>query len=221
MGNHLPELHRSGISVDVHFSLFGPHARRITQQALNFPGEVDIRDKKYSILPPGVAFLSMIEHLKKHENKGEFQLRLYTDIYLLLNNNQTEILTGYLLSEAKEAGIEPDVERVLQIMRGIFGVEIPESFLNCNNKGNLIDKFFNYLDKPGNAESLSQRERYSITLRSLHGIRRKLIFITGDLFPSVQFMKNRYGCSTWFGCLINYPHRLGKLIWIFRILLRG
>jgi hypothetical protein len=39
------------------------------------------------------------------------------------------------------------------------------------------------------------------------------LYLTGDLFPSVKWMKSRYKCSMT-GAIIRYPHRLGKLLWL-------
>jgi hypothetical protein len=41
----------------------------------------------------------------------------------------------------------------------------------------------------GPGQALSQKDLFLENLRSLRGIRPKLIFITGDLFPSLEFMK--------------------------------
>ena len=38
-------------------------------------------------------------------------------------------------------------------------------------------------------------------------------YLTGDIFPSVRWMKERYGCG-WLKAVMYYPHRLGKLWWL-------
>lgn len=40
-----------------------------------------------------------------------------------------------------------------------------------------------------------------------------LRFLAGDIFPSVSWMKERYGCGLP-GALIRYPARLGKIMWL-------
>lgn len=67
---------------------------------------------------------------------------------------------------------------------------------------------------PGLVESISQREMFSRNLASLKSFRKKAVFIIGDIFPSVGFMKRRYGCSSAAGAVLRYPHRLGKIAWI-------
>ncbi len=75
------------------------------------------------------------------------------------------------------------------------------------------------LRQPGRIIPQSPRSKYFELVGSLPGLRRKLIFITGDIFPSVDFMMRRYSCQSAAGALLRYPHRLGKVIWIFTLLL--
>lgn len=44
-------------------------------------------------------------------------------------------------------------------------------------------------------------------------LKHRLRFITGDIFPSIKWMKKRYKCNG-FKALLYYPHRTGKLIWL-------
>ncbi len=85
--------------------------------------------------------------------------------------------------------------------------------------GDKVAAFRDKLLDPGQEKPLSQKDLFLENLRSLKGVRRKLIFITGDLFPSLEFMKNRYGCTTSLAALLFYPHRLGKLLWLFNLIM--
>ncbi len=84
LGNHLPEMHRGGISVDLHHRLFGARATALTEEAISAPWTVTAAGTTCNVLPPRISFLNLVAHLQKHDIKGEFQLRLYCDIYLLL-----------------------------------------------------------------------------------------------------------------------------------------
>ena len=44
-------------------------------------------------------------------------------------------------------------------------------------------------------------------------IKYRLRYLAGDIFPSVKWMKERYGCSG-MKVMLYYPHRLGKLLWL-------
>ncbi|MRR14516.1 hypothetical protein EG833_03630, partial [archaeon] len=136
LGNHLPELHRGGISVDLHYRLFGPEGEDMVVRAIeesemidripgqpgnvSFPAEesgseagpgreheVAGNDTRFfRVLPPLTSFLALVSHIYKHEIKGEFQLRLWTDIFLLLERYGERILVPTLAAAAEEAGIQ-------------------------------------------------------------------------------------------------------------------
>lgn len=57
-----------------------------------------------------------------------------------------------------------------------------------------------------------RRRHYRSTVKTVEkGYRIK--FVIGDIFPSVSWMKERYGCGT-VAVLTKYPLRLGKLLWL-------
>lgn len=219
LGNHLPEMHRGGISVDLHHRLFGARATALTEMGVNAPGTVTAAGTTCNVLPPRISFLSLVAHLQKHDIKGEFQLRLYCDIYLLLVKYRGDILTTELNEEAQMAGIEEEVKVVLYLMKVLYDFDVPPEF-TADVRTELIDlnRFLVNLEDPGYAEPVSAAEFYRRNLRSVKGTGGKLIFIAGDLFPSVTFMKNRYRCRTAFGASLHYPHRLGKIFVILKVL---
>jgi hypothetical protein len=214
-GNHLPELHRSGISVDLHHRLFGPEGTGIVRRAMEEPAVIKAGERDYYTLPPRTAFMGLVSHIFKHEPKGEFQLRLYTDIYLLLKKYNGEIFDENLASDAVLAGISGEMRIVLTILNKFYGIGIPSVFTAREGREQeRVAAFSDNLLNPGQAKPQSQKELFLENLQSLKGIRRKVIFITGDLFPSVEFMKNRYGCRSNITALLYYPHRLGKILWV-------
>ncbi len=75
LGNHLPELHRRGISVDLHHRLFGPEGRAIVRRALEKPETISVAGRTYYVLPPGIALLGLVNHIFKHEVKGRVSVK--------------------------------------------------------------------------------------------------------------------------------------------------
>lgn len=243
LGNHLPELHRGGISVDLHYRLFGPEAEEMVVSAIAESETIVTGTGSFRVLPPLTAFLALVSHIYKHEIKGEFQLRLWVDIFLLLCRYRSSILTDDLPAVAEEAGIAPEIRIVLTVMEQVWGVEIPASMrartgvegsgghdeespvrkvkvgaaddgLRSGSEAGRAGRFMHDMMHPGSIVPLSQREIFMINLSSLKSPGKKMIFILGDIFPSIVFMKRRYGCSSAFRALLFYPHRLGKLAWI-------
>ncbi len=215
LGNHLPELHRGGISVDLHYRLFGPEGKEMVSKAIDDSEVISAGKGTFRILPPMTSFLALINHIYKHEVKGEFQLRLWTDIYLLLRKYGSSIMTGGLPEAAEEAGIQKEARIVMTVMEQVWGVAIPDVMrAQTSDEVAKAGRFMQDLMHPGLVESISQREMFSRNLASLKSFRKKAVFIIGDIFPSVGFMKRRYGCSSAAGAVLRYPHRLGKIAWI-------
>jgi hypothetical protein len=71
LGNHLPELHRRGISVDLHHRLFGPEGEAIVRGALDKPEAISIAGRTYYVLPPRLHY-SGLQTIFKHEVKESF-----------------------------------------------------------------------------------------------------------------------------------------------------
>ncbi|HPJ06377.1 MAG: nucleotidyltransferase family protein [Bacteroidales bacterium] len=258
LGNHLPELHRGGVSVDLHYRLFGPEAEEMVVRAIADSETITAGKSTLRVLPPMTAFLALVGHIYKHGIKGEFQMRLWTDIYLLLARDGEKILTPELPAAAEEAGIAGETGTVLTVMEKVWGVKMPAEIrpllddpregagtpednrvsesvttdrpedngrsqsVACETAGvesgeAIIARFMRDLMHPGAVESISQREMFTRNLEALRSPGKKLIFILGDIFPSVGFMKRRYGCRSTLKAVLFYPHRLGKLGWILGI----
>jgi len=313
LGNHLPELHRGGISVDLHYRLFGPEGEEMVERAIRdsviitgvdrepgrtaavtresedgvgvssgtdaavnsgtgTPGAVASSESgapgngtgarpgligdaesspitssgvgfpdtalsseagtpggalstgtpgagTFRILPPMTAFLALVNHIYKHEIKGEFQLRLWTDIYLLLVRYGKQILTSGLADAAEEAGIRKETVAVLTVMKQVWGVVLPEGMAVSSDAENaVVALFMNRLAHPESVGSITQREMFMKNLRALKSPLKKFIFILGDIFPSIGFMKRRYNCRSKMAAFLFYPHRLGKILWILGLL---
>jgi len=222
LGNHLPELRRGGLSVDLHFRLFGPEGDELVATAIREAEVINAAGSTFHVLPPVTAFLGLVSHISKHEVKGEFQLRLYTDIYLLLNRQAAGIINSYLPDAAKEAGIPGEVRVVLTVMEQVWGVEIPPELRALPGDEQMkAGRFMDELMHPDMLMPESQRDMFSRNMQSLAGFKKKLIFITGDIFPSLHFMRHRYGCRTNLTAMLYYPHRLGKLVWVLGLLKAG
>ncbi len=215
LGNHLPELHRGGMSVDLHYRLFGPEGGEMVSRAIGEADEITAGGNTFHVLPPQTAFLALVSHIYKHRIKGEFQLRLYADIYLLLKKHPGILNSESLAAAAQQAGISGEVRVVLSVMEQAWGLTVPAGMRALPGEEKMrVARFMNDLMYPNLVRPESQYEMFRRNLGSLKGYRKKLVFITGDIFPSVEFMRHRYRCRSGLSAMLYYPHRLGKLYWV-------
>lgn len=86
------------------------------------------------------------------------------------------------------------------------------NILDKNNKIGIDDRFVEQPIQSSNPEFA--KAAFRATLLSVSPESR-LRFITGDIFPSLRWMKTRYRCNT-LKAMMHYPPRTGKLLWILQ-----
>jgi hypothetical protein len=83
-----------------------------------------------------------------------------------------------------------------------------------SNKGNPTSVFENkFIMNPDQKYKAEFRKAaYKAKVNFIHP-KYRLQYILGDLFPSIAWMKERYGGGS-MKAFLYYPHRLGKLVWL-------
>jgi Uncharacterised nucleotidyltransferase len=218
-GKHLPSLIKNGTSVEIHHELFGGKQNTLTKMLFNSSYEVEIRGEKAWFPQPQVFFLYLVRHLWVHEMNNESQLRLYTDLIVLIEKYNEEILNNNLLKYASEAGMTEVLAWHLEPLRDMWGVPFEgwlNDFIDKWHSQEFITKFYFLLSSPKNNLPGDKAKSYRQILGDIPGLHRKFLYVLGDIFPSVSFMKNRYKCKRTWKVLFYYPHRIGKIIWLFK-----
>ena len=218
-GKHLPSLIKNGTSVEIHHELFGGRKNLMTKMLYDNSYMVEIKGEKAWFPQPQIFFLYLVKHLWLHEMNNESQLRLYTDLIVLIEKHNYEILNYNLLKCASNAGISDVLAWHLEPLRDIWGVSFPEwlnDFIDKWHNEDFIDRFFFFLRSPKNNPPGDKAGFYRHILGEIPGFHRKFLFVLGDLFPYVSFMKNRYKCKSTWRVLLYYPHRLGKVLWLLK-----
>lgn len=219
IGKHLPALIKNGASVEIHHELFGNEDNNLTKDLFNSSYIFEINGSQVFFPGNMLFFLYLVRHLVKHEACNESQLRLYIDLVVLLDNHGSEILGTDLREASQRAGLENHLGKYLGILNKYWSVKIPEELRDLVNNGfngQAETEFINFLYSPGNNNPPHNSQNYSRVVRSMPGIHRKLLYILGDLFPTLKFMKRRYHCRSRITAFLYYPHRFGKLFWLMR-----
>ena len=217
IGKHMPELYKEGISFEMHVTLFGnanyrePDTGKIGMGSTN-PEEM-------SQFGRIVHFLYLVKHLHYHETvKGESQLRLYTDLVVMLKEYRDEIQKAALFEEAEQIGILDILMEKLFIINTFWGDELSwtvKNMIKGEGAENIIERFREFIENPkNNTPSISKGEIYRDNIKSIKGLRRRVIFVTGDIFPSVEFMKQRYNKKIAMAVQPMIFRRMGKMLWL-------
>ncbi len=123
-GKHLPEMYRNGISVELHFRLFEDPGNPLTREMFDTAHKLENENEIY-IPDPLLFFLYLIKHLDEHEKEGTSQLRLYTDLAVMLSCYRGKIINDQLIEKAHQANLEAALFEKLQILEIFWGIKFP------------------------------------------------------------------------------------------------
>jgi hypothetical protein len=216
-GKHLPSLLKNGASIDIHLDLFGVRKSILTKLLYENSSKIVLAGQHAYIPSLQLFFLYLVRHINSHEVNDESQLRLYTDLVVLIEKYFDEIFTYDLLTYATEAGLEEVLASKLEILRDIWEIQFPGwiyDFIDKRDNPDSIYKFVFFLKSPKNKYVPGNAIAYRKTIHEIPGLHRKILFVLGDIFPTITFMKKRYRCNSKLKALLFYPHRLGKLMWL-------
>jgi hypothetical protein len=215
-GKHLPELHKEDLSLEIHHNLF-PGTIEVTRKMISESSSLIIGHNEMRMPPSDLHFLYLVRHLHYHESQGESQLRLYTDLFMMATHYRDEIFTESLTRQAELTGGLEYMAGRLYILKEFWGLALPDSFeeiIKSVNKSSVLDDFLKFLTKPKGHKPTGASETYVTTLKKVPGLHRKIIHITGELFPSLTFMKFRYKTNNRLFALLYYPVRWIRLVWL-------
>jgi hypothetical protein len=219
IGKHLPSLIKNGTRVEIHHELFDGNKRELTKMLFDNSYEIILNEERAYIPQPQIFFLYLIKHLYLHEMNNESQLRLYTDLVVLIEKYKDEIITSKLLEYASNAEMSEILAWRLELLRDFWGISFPEwldDFIDKWNNPDAIKIFIDFLKSPKDNPPNNKSRFYRHVVGDIPGMSRKILFLLGDIFPSVSFMKKRYKCSSTMKVLFYYLHRLGKILWLFK-----
>lgn len=219
IGKHLPSLIKRGTSIEIHHELFGGSKNSLTQTFFDTSLPADINGEKTWFPRPMIFFLYLVKHLSVHELNNESQLRLYTDLVVLIGRYNEEIINQEIVRMASESGMSKELACHLEQLREYWGIVFPEwmnKFIDEWHSVEFNNRFVFFLASPKGNPPGDKATYYRQVVNGIPGFHRKAIYILGDIFPSFSFMKNRYGCKNNWKALIYYPHRIGKIMWLLK-----
>jgi hypothetical protein len=214
---HLPSLIKNDTAVEIHHELFGNRKNQLTKMLYDTSIEIKLQGEKAFIPQPQIFFLYLVRHLRMHEITGESQLRMYADLAVMITKYADKIVNHDLTELASLAGLSEALAGYLGILKKFWGVAFPgwmNEFIIKYFAQDKVERFLLFLKNSKENLPVDNRELYRQILNEIPGSGNKLLYLMGDLFPGLSFMKRRYNCSSSWKAVLYYPHRLGKLFWL-------
>ena len=210
IGKHLPTLIKNGFALELHHELFGAGKNVMTRMLYDTSIEIEVSGEKCFVPDAQIFFLYLVKHLYLHEMNNESQLRLYTDLVVLIEKYGDEILNYDLLAYANQAGMSQILAWRLEPLRDLWGISFPgwiNEFIDKWYHPDSINRFVFFLKNPKDNPPPGKAQKYRYNLREVKGLHRKALYILGEIFPTIDFMKNRYNCKSTMTALLHYPPR--------------
>ncbi len=142
------------------------------------------------------------EVMKKEKNPDPFDNPVGLNIgtskaWILSNDMQLEYLIKHYTRHMLQGTCQLRLYADITILDKAVNLNIPDSFIDNPIQDN----------KPEYRKAAYKAAIMSVPLKY------RLRYLIGDIFPSLEWMKKRYGCEG-FKVLLYYPGRVGKLLWL-------
>ena len=209
-GKHLPEMYRNGVAVEIHFNLFDQNGGILSEEFLNKATRIPDTESNLYYPEYQLFFLYLVKHLEKHERSGFSQLRLYTDLAVLLLLYADQIINEKLFEYAVQANLEKILAEKLAILQLYWNISITrqsKSVVEGLKTPETDVKFLNFLRHPGADEHDEKPESLGGLMKKVPGLTNKLLLVVGHVFPSLEYIKYRYKIKTTLGAALYYPVR--------------
>jgi len=194
-------------------------------------------------LSPGDILLHLCLHLMEHVNQGvTVPLKWYCDIVEFLRHCKGRIDWRVFLESSDNFGIQEPVYRSLYTAKECFGATVPEEILDSLGSGKPYARkeyFIGEIEESGadpkkaaKPQGLKQEASYSDLIRLMRmqgywngakaeGRWIKARLLLGEVFPSQEFMRQRYATDNGALIYLYYPVRLATAVkWVAVSLLK-
>jgi len=216
---HLPPLVYRDIPIELHQQLFLSHEESYLTEAEIIPKLVpeQIYETSCEALSPEHHLFYLIYHLHKHVMQDYIRLIWLLDIRLFWEKYQAT----FHMKEFKEIldrtnGVYNSSLDAIQKILDITIIEQPEG----PDKQNNDEMVLQYLSRCNSKGHLKQRIKSVKAIQKIHGIKNKLWFISGRLFPNPSYVASKYKISHQFLIPLYYPkiyagyfQKLAKVLW--------
>ena len=212
--SHLPPLFRNGVMTEIHVRLFEEPGKSLTEELIDTAYSIHGTETNLFYPRPHLFFLYLVKHLDRHEKTAHFQIKFYIDLYALLFSFFDQIINKKLFDDALKVNLINAVSEKLMIINRVWGISFPawvNSYFEKVDPERILEKFTRLLKNPDNNQPDPVSDSLFKPLKEIPGVINKILFITGYIFPSQEYMKYKYGLWTRMKVMLYYPVRWGEI----------
>jgi hypothetical protein len=194
---HLPPMVLKGVSIEIHLKVlpddysyqvnvenYWKHAIPTTIYGINA-----------LVLSPNDLLQHLCVHLDQHFHNGMIQLYSFCDITEVLKKYQNEIDWALFQESCDSCHCSKNVFSLLFIANKYFHAPLPEKINQSAIQyiDDTTEKLFIHYLKVNSSKIANEISNTNIkSLGKVSGLKNKLKYLAGDIFPSPSFMRKRY-----------------------------
>jgi hypothetical protein len=188
---HIPPLIYRGIPIEIHQQLFLSYEESYihTNEIIQKITQETIYDMPCQVLSPEHHLFYLIYHLHKHVTQDYIRLIWLLDIRLFWEKHQHTFqkkeFEGLLVHSG---GL---YIKSLSAIQDILAINIIDTPVDKDKKEHE-QMVFQYLAKCKSPDRQKQKIRSIDVLRNISGLKHKLLFIMGRLFPNPSYVSSKY-----------------------------
>ncbi len=178
--------------------------------------EINFLKHKIFILSPTDLLQHTLIHIVKHLFHGHLKIASFCDVREVIKKHESQIDWQLLLESSEKYNAKKEIIAILFISKAYWNCDIPDLlFLDFKKDEYYLKaekRFLNYLN--GDYQKLKDLDLQNeptnlIYLKKQKGILNKINYLSNDLFPSQDYMRNRYHLSSTFLIFPFYFYRWG------------
>jgi hypothetical protein len=212
---HLSPFVKNGVSVEIHTKIADSDTVNLSveelwERAIN----VTINSTKCLALSVNDNIMHLCLHIFEHINGCStiiILLHSFTDLYEFINKNKENIRWDNLIANCKKYNCLKEIINILYLSDKYFKSQLPENILS-ENKNLIENKFEEYfLMHLTNDKKIAVIFNSQFTENLISNnlkIKNKYLFLFKTVFPSINFMKERYKTNNPFIVLYYYLVRI-------------
>ncbi|OJX91080.1 MAG: hypothetical protein BGP01_11650 [Paludibacter sp. 47-17] len=208
---HLPAMIKNGVSIELHIKLHAAlyEYKLDTEEFMNRAIKTLISGSEVGVLDCIDMLIHLCVHLDKHFNGSELQFYSWLDIVVLQWKN--DINWEELLARCVKYGAKKNVIKQLVLINHIFKTPmLPFNYENSIISRQTLRQLQLHLND--NAPNITSIHAHRTYIKSIPGIKSKLVFIGEILIPSKKLMLAEYNIHNPRLYWLWYPYRWWKFV---------
>ncbi|MDD4993950.1 MAG: nucleotidyltransferase family protein [Paludibacter sp.] len=209
---HYSPMVQNGVSIEIHIRLHQSAEKYNLNIDELWKNAISVKINNIHVLALNTTdlLIHLCVHLDKHFRTGHVQFTCFNDIVNVLENCSTKIDWNVLIEISKKYNCEKNVFLYILLVNRFMNAKVPNHIVQNYSillKKNDIQLFYKYLNGYKSIVYANQIPAHTFNIKKLPKLSQKQKYIFDIIFPSKDFMLQKYHIKNSSLFLFYYPYR--------------